>query len=132
MTTGNLAFPPQAGVLTIDVTQLANGQRTLSHIAINPATQNIQDVAAAITTGTAGLLQATVDPQNHTIQIAAQAGYGFDFSGRLPSAVTPVSVAGGTTARQPSAAPTPARPMTSIRFRSSGAGRTSKSAWHPT
>ena len=98
LTTGNLAFPPQAGVLTIDVTQLANGQRTLSHIAINPATQNIQDVAAAITTGTAGLLQATVDPQNHTIQIAAQAGYGFDFSGRLPSAVTPVSVAGGTTA----------------------------------
>lgn len=79
-----LAIPPQAGNLYIDVTNQSTGQRTLTSIAIDPTTQSLQDVAAAITAATSGQVQGTV-AGNGTLQLAASAGYAFDFTGDLPT-----------------------------------------------
>ncbi len=78
----NLAIPVQAGQLVISVTDTATGNRTNTTIAIDPATQSLDDVAAAITSATGGQVQATVDPASHTLQFQAQAGFQFDFAGR--------------------------------------------------
>jgi hypothetical protein len=83
------AFPVTAGSLFITVTNLSNGNRSLSEIAVNPATQSLQDVAAAIS-GIANV-QAIADAQTNTLRIVAQTGFGFDFAGRLDP--TPVTTA---------------------------------------
>ena len=96
-----LAMPPQAGTLYVSVTNNATGARTLTSVAINPATQSLQDVATALS-GVAHI-QATVNGQTNTLSVLAQPGYSFDFAGRLPtapqqSAITGTAVAqlGGT------------------------------------
>jgi flagellar hook-associated protein 1 len=91
----NLAFPPQAGTLFVSVTNQATGQRTLSRINIDPATQSLQDVANAITG--IGNIQAVVDNQTQTLRILAQPGYAFDFAGQLPTAPENVNVSGSAT-----------------------------------
>jgi flagellar hook-associated protein FlgK len=87
-----LTLPPSAGSLFVTVTDLATGQRTISEIAVNPATQSLNDVANAISAVT-GLL-ATVDPQSQLLTVRAQAGYGFDFAGQLESAPSSMNVTG--------------------------------------
>ncbi len=87
-----LAFPPTAGTLAVSVTQATGpnaGSRTLYRLNIDPATQNLNDVAAALS----GIpnLTATVNPSNNTLQITAANGYAFDFAGRIPSAPTNVT-----------------------------------------
>jgi flagellar hook-associated protein 1 FlgK len=79
-----LAFPPQAGTLYVSVTNLSTGARTLTPVNINPTTQSLNDVAAALSA--VPNIQAVVDPQKGTLQVLAQPGYAFDFAGRLPSA----------------------------------------------
>lgn len=79
------AFPLRAGNLVVSLTDTATGVRTNSAIAIDPATQSLQDVAAAITAGTGGRVQATVDPLTNTLRFAAQPGTRFDFAGRPES-----------------------------------------------
>jgi len=93
----NLAFPVQAGSLFIGVTDQATGQRTLSKVQIDPATQSLQDVATALS-GVAHV-QAVVDPQTNTLQILAQPGYAVDFAGGMSSAPDTSALTGTATAQ---------------------------------
>lgn len=99
LASAGLPFPMQAGRLAVDVTDSATGQRTTNFIAIDPATQSLNDVAAAITAGTSGQVQASVDPATNTLRFEAQAGYKFDFTGRVPNPPDAVAM-GGTSAPQ--------------------------------
>lgn len=92
-----LAYPPQAGTLYVSVTNFATGQRTLSRIDIDPATQSLQDVAAAISA--VPNLQAVTDPQSGKLVILARPGFGFDFAGRLPTAPTSQAITGTSAPR---------------------------------
>jgi flagellar hook-associated protein 1 FlgK len=78
-----LALPAQAGTLYVSVTNLSTGTRTLTAVTIDPTTQSLNDVAAALSA--VPNIQAVTDPQTGTLQILAQPGYAFDFAGRLPS-----------------------------------------------
>jgi flagellar hook-associated protein FlgK len=82
LATQNLPFPMQAGQLVISVTDTTTGNRTNATIAIDPATDSLNDVAAAITAATGGQVQATVSSPANTLQLQAQPGYQFDFAGR--------------------------------------------------
>jgi flagellar hook-associated protein FlgK len=87
-----LDLPVSAGTLTIAVTQTTGanaGTRTNYQLNIDPATQTLNDVAAAIN-GVTGL-SASVNPSTNTLQITAANGYAFDFAGRIPSAPTNVT-----------------------------------------
>lgn len=90
-----LAFPPQAGDLFVTVTDLATGQRTLTRVAIDPAAQSLQDVAAALSA--VPNLQAVVDGQTNTLRILAAPGYAVDFAGRLASSADNVAISGTAT-----------------------------------
>ena len=92
-----LAFPPQAGTLTVSVTNQATGQRTTSQITIDPTTQSLQGLATAIS----GIpnLQGVVNAQTNTLTILAKPGYAFDFAGRL-STQPDTSAISGTAAPQ--------------------------------
>ena len=96
LATQNLPIPAQAGDLFVSVTNTATGARTLNRIAIDPATQSLQDVAAAITAGTSGQVQATVDPATQTLRFTAQSGFAFDFAGRLPTTPNALNLNGTT------------------------------------
>lgn len=87
-----LLYPPRAGSLFVTVTDLTTGARTLHEVAIDPATQSLQDVAAALS----GVphLQALVDPQTRGLTMVAQSGYAFDFAGRLATAPQSVAISG--------------------------------------
>lgn len=89
-----LALPMQAGSLWIGVTDTATGQRTLSQVNIDPATQSLQDVANAISG--VSHLQGLADPQTGTLEILAQPGYQFDFAGGMPSAANTTNLTGTT------------------------------------
>ncbi len=73
-------FDVQDGELHIAVTDLDSGALQRSRIAIDPNAMTLNDVAAAIN----GIehLTASVDPTGR-LRIAADDGYGFDFSPRL-------------------------------------------------
>src|SRR5205807_249726 len=90
-----LSFPPQAGVLSVSVTNLATGERKLTQINIDPATQSLQGLATAL--GGVANLQAVVDTQTNTLKLLAAPGYAFDFAGRLPTAPGTVAITGTTT-----------------------------------
>jgi flagellar hook-associated protein 1 FlgK len=90
-----LAFPPQAGTLYVSVTNLATGARTLSQVAIDPTSQSLNDVAAAL--NAVPNIQAVTDPQTGTLQVLAKPGYAFDFAGRLPSAPNTTGFTGSAT-----------------------------------
>jgi flagellar hook-associated protein FlgK len=87
-----LALPPQPGSLFVSVTDLATGQRTMSEIAVNPATQSLDDVATVISALTG--LRAFVDPQSRILRISAETGYAFDFAGGLDTAPTSTNITG--------------------------------------
>lgn len=89
-----LAFPPQAGDLYVTVTNLATGARALHKVAIDPATQSLADVATALSA--IPNIQAVVNSQTGTLNIVAQAGYGFDFSGNLSSSPETQAITGTT------------------------------------
>ena len=78
-----LPATPTAGTLTISLTNA--GTRTNVAIPFDPATQSLNDLAAAITAGTGGAVQGGVDPQTNQLTLQAQAGYSFDFAGRAPT-----------------------------------------------
>jgi flagellar hook-associated protein FlgK len=78
-----LSYPPTAGSLFVSVTDVATGQRTLHEVAIDPATQSLQDVAAALSS--VPNLQAVVDAQTGTLKLMAAPGFAFDFAGQLPT-----------------------------------------------
>ena len=90
LSTLNLPLPPQAGTLAVSITNSATNERTLTNIAIDPATMSLQDVASAVTAGTGGQVQGIVETATNTLRFQAQSGYTFDFAGRLPT--TPPSL----------------------------------------
>jgi flagellar hook-associated protein FlgK len=90
----DLAFPPQGGSLFVSVTELATGVRTLHEVAIDPETQSLADVAAAISS--VGNVQAIADAQTGTLRIFAAAGYAFDFAGRLEPSPDTSGITGAT------------------------------------
>ncbi|MFM1870747.1 MAG: Flagellar hook-associated protein 1 [Planctomycetota bacterium] len=73
-------FDVQSGELAISVTDKATGQMQRTRLAIDPTTTSLNDVAAALD----GIehLNASVDPSGR-LRIAADPGYGFDFSPRV-------------------------------------------------
>jgi flagellar hook-associated protein FlgK len=85
LSTQGLPFPITNGTLTISVTNTSGPSRTASAIAIDPATMSLNDVAAAITAGTGGQVQATVDTPQNLLRLQAQPGFSFDFAGRPDS-----------------------------------------------
>lgn len=85
-------FPVTNGQLFISVTELATGNRRLVAIDVDPATDSLTDVAAAI--DAIDHLQTYVDPQTGTMAIGADSGYAFDFVGRLENAPDVSAVTG--------------------------------------
>lgn len=97
LASAGLAFPPQAGTLFISVTDQATGQRTLNAVTIDPATQSLTGLAAAV--GGVPNIQAVADTQTRTLRIIAAQGFSFDFAGRLPTAPSTTAITGTTTAQ---------------------------------
>jgi flagellar hook-associated protein 1 FlgK len=91
----NLPMSPNSGDLSITVTNLTTGQRTLRQISYNPATQSLSDVAAAIST--IPNLQAVTGAGGSNLTIMAGAGFAFDFTGNFSSAPDSQSITGSTT-----------------------------------
>ncbi len=89
-----LAFPPKAGDFFITVSNLATGQRSLHRISIDPTTQTLGSLAAAISA--IPNLQAVVDPQAGTLNLITRPGYGFDFTGNLSTSPDGQSISGTT------------------------------------
>jgi flagellar hook-associated protein FlgK len=73
-----LAFPIEAGDLYVSVID-EQGNRKTSSIAIDPETDSLSDVAAALSA--IDNLQATVNPQTNVLQIRASPDFTFDFTG---------------------------------------------------
>lgn len=73
-------FDVQEGDLWVAVTNTATGAMERTRLAIDPRAMTLQDVASAISA--IDHLTASIDP-NGRLRIAADAGYGFDFSPRL-------------------------------------------------
>lgn len=88
------AFPIEAGELFISVTDQTTGLRTVEAVAIDPATDSLQDLATAISA--ISNVQAVVDTQTGTLQVIAEPGYEFDFTPRLPSQVDTAAITGAT------------------------------------
>ncbi len=76
----NLPFPVTAGNLTVSVTDLATGNRTNTTIAIDPATQSLQDIATALNAIPG--LSASINAPVNRLDLQAQPGFAFDFAGR--------------------------------------------------
>lgn len=85
LATQGLNPPMTAGTLLIHPTDLNGQTRQSMSITVDPNTMSLNDLAAAITSGTAGLVQATVDTPQNVLRLTGQAGIGFDFSGRPDS-----------------------------------------------
>ncbi len=85
LATQGLGIPVTAGTLTVSITNTSTQARTSAAIAINPATQSLNDIAAAITSGTGGQVTATVDTPDNVLRFTAPVGSSFDFAGRPDS-----------------------------------------------
>ena len=90
-----LAYPPTAGALYVTVTKLSTGQRTLNKVSIDPTTQSLANVASAISA--VPHLQAVVNAQDGALDLIAQPGYGFDFTGNFSSSPDTQAITGTTT-----------------------------------
>jgi flagellar hook-associated protein FlgK len=77
------SFDLQSGELFINVTDQGTGDVTLQRITFDPATDSLQDLAAIISS--VANIQAVVDTQTGSLQIIAQPGFAFDFTGSLPA-----------------------------------------------
>jgi flagellar hook-associated protein FlgK len=84
LSSAGTAFPVSDGDLAVTITDLSTGERRLVSVAIDPATDSLIDVAAAI--DALDHLQATVDAQTGKLSIFSDDGYAFDFAGRLETA----------------------------------------------
>jgi flagellar hook-associated protein FlgK len=89
-----LSFAPRAGTLYVSVTNQATGTRVLTPVAVDPATQSLQDVATALSA--VPHIQAVVDGQTGLLHVLAQPGYAFDFAGQLPTVPETTAITGTT------------------------------------
>ncbi|MGH7225473.1 MAG: flagellar hook-associated protein FlgK, partial [Gemmataceae bacterium] len=90
-----LASPVQAGTLYVNVTNQSTGAETMTAVNIDPSTQSLNDVAAALSA--VSNIQATTNSQTGTLQIQAAPGYAFDFAGQLPATPNTTSSTGTPT-----------------------------------
>ena len=91
------SFPPRAGSLFVTMTNSSTGQKTMTEVKIDPATQSLNDLAASIGT-TVPNLQVFVSKESGTMTLLAAPGYKVDFAGGIdPNPTT--SFSAGTTAK---------------------------------
>ncbi len=76
------ALPITAGTLTVSLVNEQTSERTLHQLAIDPASDTLQDLADRLSA--IDHLQAIVNPVTGELTILAEQGYGFDFTG-LPA-----------------------------------------------
>lgn len=76
-------FQVSSGELYFSVTNTTTGERSLSSIQIDPATQSLRDIASSISS--LANVQAVVNSDNNNLTIIAEPGFEFDFAGRLPT-----------------------------------------------
>ena len=76
-----LKFPPTAGEVSVTITHLATGARSMQRINVDLETQSLADVAAALSA--IPHLQAVVDAQAGSLNLVAAQGFGFDFTGNF-------------------------------------------------
>ncbi len=74
-----LPVPPSTGSLTVGLTNIATGERTLTTINIDPTQQSLTDVGNAL--GTIPNLQTFVNSQAGTVSLMSSPGFTFDFRG---------------------------------------------------
>ena len=74
----------QAGSLFVSVTDNATGERTLEEIVFDPATQSLDDLAAAM--NSIPNLNTQVSPQGF-LSVFSAPGHEYDFAGRLPTSL---------------------------------------------
>jgi flagellar hook-associated protein 1 len=91
-----LAFPPQAGSLFVTMTNKATGEKTITEIAIDPATQSLADVANSLNSSVPNLSAFASDQVGRLSLIAAN-GYQFNFTGGIDPQITSNLVGGSTT-----------------------------------
>lgn len=91
-----LPFDFNAGDLYVTVTG-PGGERRISKLSLDPATQSLNDVATAFS-GIANL-QGVVDTQSGELRILADPGYKFDFTGRLETVPDLAAFTGTSTPR---------------------------------
>ncbi len=92
LSTAGLAFPVSRGELFFSVTNLTSGQRQGFSLGVDPETQSLQDVAAAISA--LPHLQGIVDTATGMLTIQAESGFAFDFAGRLDTSPDASAVSG--------------------------------------
>jgi len=115
-----LGFPPQAGSLFVTMTNTATGAKTMTEVAINPATQSLQDVATALSS-TVPHLSAFVNSQVGTLSLNAAPGYKFDFTGGVdPNSTTTFTIGTTTTATAGGVYAGTANDVYNVSFLSSG------------
>ncbi len=90
------AFPVEAGELFFSVTDANNERRTYS-VAVDPATDTLQDVADRISNLPG--LRGTASNQTNELSVSASPGYRFDFSGNLETTPDLSSFTGNSVAR---------------------------------
>lgn len=71
--------PLQAGRLIVAVTNVATGERTLTTLDINPATQSLNDIAGAL--ADIPHMQSFANSVGGTLTVMAEPGFTFDFRG---------------------------------------------------
>ncbi len=76
-------FPISNGVLTVTMTDRTTGKRTAYAVAIEPAVDSLNDVAARLSS--IPNLRATVSAQTGRLTLISDDGYGFDFTNQLPT-----------------------------------------------
>ncbi len=96
-----LSFPPQAGSLYVTMTNSTTGERTMTEVAIDPASQSLSDVANALSASVPNL-SAFVNSQVGTLSLIAAPGYKFDFTGGIDPQIATSFSAGTTTTATPS------------------------------
>ncbi len=77
------AFPVKQGILTVTITDRATGERTSHAIAIEPALDSLDDVAARL--DAIPHLNAGVSAQTGRLTLISDDGYGFDFTNEPPT-----------------------------------------------
>lgn len=79
LNSAGLPSTPNAGSLTVALTDVSTGERSLTTIEIDPARQSLNDVANAL--GGVSNLQAFVNSQTGTLSVMSAPGFTFDFRG---------------------------------------------------
>jgi flagellar hook-associated protein 1 len=88
LATQALDLPLQNGRLTLAITDAATGARSNVSVAIDPATQSLNDVAASLDAASGGRVAVGVDSGTNVLRFQAQPGFAFDFAGRVATAPT--------------------------------------------